>query len=95
MSALDTVVWLASSTIQSDENRAAIRPKLVTLDIIQPGLDLQWGINRDLLHCSDVRRIDAIRGVEQADCRGLLDELVEDIVDDQFQIGEKPINSVS
>jgi len=43
----------------------------------------------------DVRRIDGVRGVEQAAAGGLLDEPVEDIVDNVFEIGEKPINRVS
>jgi len=43
----------------------------------------------------DVGRIDRVRGVEQAAGGGLLDEPVEDIVDNVFEIGEKPVNSGS
>jgi hypothetical protein len=37
----------------------------------------------------DVGRIDRVRGVEQAAGGGLLDESVEDIVDNVFEIGEE------
>jgi len=40
-------------------------------------------------------RIDGVRGVEQAAGGGLLDESVEDIVNDVFEISKKPINGVS
>ncbi len=40
-------------------------------------------------------RIDRVRGVEQATDGGLLDESVEDIVDNVFEVGEKPVNRVS
>jgi hypothetical protein len=40
-------------------------------------------------------RIDRVRRVEQATARSLLDEPVEDIADDVFEIGEKPVNRVS
>ena len=43
----------------------------------------------------DVRRIDGVRGVEQAAGGGVLDEPVEDLVDNVFEIGEKAINRVS
>ena len=43
----------------------------------------------------NVGRIDGVRGVEQAAGGGLLDEPVEDIIDDVFEIGEKPVNCVS
>lgn len=43
----------------------------------------------------DVSRIHGVRGVEQAAGGGLLDESAEDIVNDVFEISEKPINSVS
>ncbi|WP_434523266.1 hypothetical protein [Halorubrum sp. AS12] len=42
----------------------------------------------------DVCRIDRVRGVEQAAGGGLLDEPVEDIVDNVFEIGEKAVNRV-
>ena len=42
----------------------------------------------------DVGRIDGVRGVKQAAGGGLLDESVENIVNDLFEIGEKPVNSV-
>jgi len=42
-----------------------------------------------------VGRIDGVRRVEQAAGGGLLDEPVEDIVDNVFEVGEKPINRVS
>jgi len=38
-----------------------------------------------------VRRIDGVRRVEQTPADGLLD----DIVDDVFEVGEKPVNRVS
>ncbi|KAB7519439.1 hypothetical protein [Halosegnis rubeus] len=37
-------------------------------------------------------RIDVVRGIEQATVPGLLDEPVEDIVDDVFEVGENGIN---
>ena len=40
-------------------------------------------------------RIDGVRGVEQAAGGGLLDESVEDIVDNVFEVGEKAVNRVS
>ena len=40
-------------------------------------------------------RVDGVRGVDQAAGGGLLEESVEDIVNDVFEISEKPINSVS
>ena len=43
----------------------------------------------------DVRRIDGVRGVEQAAGGGLLDESLEDIVDNVFEVSEKPVNGVS
>ena len=43
----------------------------------------------------NVGRIDGVRGVEQAASGGLLDESVEDIVDNVFEVGEKAINRVS
>ncbi len=43
----------------------------------------------------DVGRIDGVHGVEQAAVRGLLNEPVEDVVDDVFEVGEKAINRVS
>ncbi|SDE03741.1 hypothetical protein SAMN05192552_11111 [Natrinema hispanicum] len=42
-----------------------------------------------------MRRIDGVRRVEQAAGGGLLDESLEDIVDDVFEVGKKPINRVS
>jgi hypothetical protein len=42
-----------------------------------------------------VGRIDGVHGVEQAAVRGLLNEPVEDVVDDVFEVGEKAINRVS
>jgi hypothetical protein len=42
-----------------------------------------------------VRRIDRVCRVEQAPIGGLLDESLEDIVDDVFETGEKPVNRVS
>ncbi len=48
-----------------------------------------------MLNRLDMRRIDGVRRVEQAAARGLLDEPVEDIVDNVFEIGEKVINRVS
>ena len=42
-----------------------------------------------------MRRIDRVRRVEQAADSGLLDEPVEDIVDNMFEISEKPVNGVS
>ena len=46
-------------------------------------------------HRSHVGRIDAIGQVEQAAAGGLLDEVVEDLVDDVFEVGEKAIDRVS
>jgi hypothetical protein len=43
----------------------------------------------------DVSRIDGVGQVEQAAGGGLLDESVEEIVDDVFEIGERPVNRVS
>ena len=43
----------------------------------------------------DVGRIDEVRGVEQAAGGGLLDEPVEDVVDDVFEVGEKAVYCVS
>jgi len=43
----------------------------------------------------DVGRIDGVRGVEQAAGGGPLDKSVEDIVNDVFEISEKPVNGVS
>ena len=40
-------------------------------------------------------RIDGVRRVEQAAGGGLLDESVEDIVNNVFEVGEKAINRVS
>ena len=42
----------------------------------------------------DMGRIDGVRGVEQAADGGLLDEPVEDIVDDVFEVGEKAVYCV-
>jgi hypothetical protein len=42
-----------------------------------------------------VRRIYRVRGVEQAAGGGLLDEPLEDIIDNVFEVGEKAINCVS
>jgi hypothetical protein len=42
-----------------------------------------------------VGRIDRVRQVEQAADGGLLDESVEDIVNNVFEVGEKPVNRVS
>jgi hypothetical protein len=42
-----------------------------------------------------VGRIDGICQVEQAADGGLLDESVEDIIDDVFEVGENPVNRVS
>ena len=46
-------------------------------------------------HRSHVGRIDAVGQVEQAARRGLLDEVVEDLVNDMFEVGEKAIDRVS
>ena len=43
----------------------------------------------------DMSRVDGARGVEQAAGGGLLDESVEDIVNDVFEVGEKPVNGIS
>jgi len=48
-----------------------------------------------VLNRFDMGRVDGVRGVKQAASRGLLDESVEDIVNDMFEISEKPVNSVS
>jgi len=42
-----------------------------------------------------VRRADRVRRVEQAADGGLLNEPVEDILDDVFEVGEEAINRVS
>jgi hypothetical protein len=42
-----------------------------------------------------VCRIDSTRRVEQASTGGLLDEPIEDVVDDVFEIGERAVNRVS
>jgi len=46
-------------------------------------------------HRPDVGRIDAVGQVEQAATGGLLDESVEDVVNNLFEVGEKAIDRVS
>ena len=46
-------------------------------------------------HRSHVGRIDAVGQVEQAAAGGLLDEVIEDLVDDVFEVSEKAIDRVA
>jgi hypothetical protein len=46
-------------------------------------------------HGSEVGVFFAVGGVELAGVGGLLDEMVEHVLDNQSEVGEKPIDSVS
>jgi len=43
----------------------------------------------------NVGRVDGVSGVEQAASGGLLDESVEDMINDVFEISKKSVNGVS